>query len=35
LVTSRLGRWRGQRSSTALTQHNRALLIALDLSGAP
>ena len=35
LVTSRLGRWRGQLSSTALIQLDRTLLIALDLPGAP
>ena len=35
LATSRLGRWRGQLSPEALTQLDRALLIALDLPGAP
>ena len=35
LATSHLGRRRGQLSSTALTQLDRALLIALDLPGAP
>jgi mRNA interferase MazF len=35
LATSRLGRRRGQLSATALTQLDRALLIALDLPGAP
>jgi mRNA interferase MazF len=35
LATSRLGCWRGQLSSTALTQLDRALLIALNLPGAP
>jgi mRNA interferase MazF len=35
LASSRLGRRRGQLSSTALTQLDRALLIALDLPGAP
>jgi mRNA interferase MazF len=35
LATSRLGRRRGQLSSAALTQLDRALLIALDLPGAP
>jgi len=35
LATSRLGRRRGQLSASALTQLDRALLIALDLPGAP
>jgi mRNA interferase MazF len=35
LATSRLGRQRGQLSPTAMTQLDRALLIALDLPGAP
>jgi mRNA-degrading endonuclease toxin of MazEF toxin-antitoxin module len=35
LVTSRLGRRRGQFSPAALSQLDRALLIALDLPGAP
>lgn len=35
LATSRLGRRRGQLSSTALTQLDRALRIALDFPGAP
>ena len=35
LVTSRLGRRRGQLSPTTLNQFDRALLIALDLPGAP
>ena len=35
LATSRLGRRRGQLSAPALTQLDRALLIALDLPGAP
>ena len=35
LATSRLGRQRGQLSAAALTQLDRALLIALDLPGAP
>ena len=34
LATSRLGRRRGQLSAQALTQLDRALLIALDLPGA-
>ena len=35
LATSRLGRRRGQLSAPVLTQLDRALLIALDLPGAP
>jgi mRNA interferase MazF len=35
LTTSRVGRRRGQLSPEALTQLDRALLIALDLPGAP
>ena len=35
LATSRLGRRRGQLSATTMTQLDRALLIALDLPGAP
>jgi len=35
LTTSRLGRRRGQLSPAALSQLDRALLIALDLPGAP
>ena len=35
LATSRLSRRRGQLSPEALGQLERALLIALDLSGAP
>src|SRR5467141_2590934 len=35
LATSRLGRRRGQLSPATLTQLDRALLIALDLPGAP
>ena len=35
LATSRLGRRRGQLSPAALAQLDRALLIALDLPGAP
>jgi mRNA interferase MazF len=35
LATSRLGRRRDQLSPTAMTQLDRALLIALDLPGAP
>jgi len=35
LAISRLGRRRGQLSATTMTQLDRALLIALDLPGAP
>jgi len=35
LATSRLGRRRGQLSTTTLTQLDRTLHIALDLPGAP
>ena len=35
LATTRLGRRRGQLSPQALTQLDRALLIALDLPGSP
>lgn len=35
LATSRLGRQRGQLAPHTLTQLDRALLIALDLPGAP
>jgi mRNA interferase MazF len=35
LATSRLGRRRGQLSAPTMTQLDRALLIALDLPGAP
>jgi mRNA interferase MazF len=35
LATSRLGRRRGQLAPATLTQLDRALLIALDLPGAP
>ena len=35
LATSRLGRRRGQLSPTAMPQLDRALLIALNLPGAP
>ena len=35
LASSRLGRRRGQLSPQALTQLDRALLIALDLPGSP
>jgi mRNA interferase MazF len=35
LATHRLGRQRGQLSPAALTQLDRALLITLDLPGAP